>query len=366
MISRDPVTVIQEELDTWETPFVELDAFGTADAGRIVATIDAFAREQLGAGVTGYLFYSASIGSTHGIELEDGRRVVIKVRPPAESNPYLPLDRGSLEKVVVAQRYLADAGYPCPTPLLGPVVLARGLATVESWLAPGEIRDGHDVRVRSLLAAGLHEHAAILEPLVASATTAHFDVPRDRLFPQPHSKLFRPCDADQDIGWVRDLARRARQIAEAVPSRPRLGHCDWRVEHVRFQGDRIVATYDWDSLALVPEIRMVGVDAHGHTADWSQDAVRRVPTYDGILGFIADYERARETPFTAAEHRGARAWAAYWIAYGAWISIQPGDRDWPDDSWPALLRACGELLLNHRQSSANTAASVSTVTTRTA
>jgi hypothetical protein len=341
---RDPVSTIQADLDTWETPFVEIDAFGTADAGHIAAMIDAFAREQLGAGVTGYLFYSASVGSTHGIELEDGRRVVIKVRPPSETNPCLPLDRNSLEQIVAAQRHLADAGYPCPTPLLGPFPLARGLATVETWHAGGETRDGHDARVRALLAAGLHEHAAILEPLLQSARPAHFDVPPDRLFPQPHSKLFRPSDAD--TGWVRDLARRARELAESVPSRPCFGHCDWRVEHVRFQGDAIVATYDWDSVALVPEIRMVGVDAHGHTADWSQDAVRRVPTCEGILGFIADYERARGSPFTAAEHRGARAWAAYWIAYGAWISIHPGDRDWPDDSWPALLRACGKLLLS--------------------
>lgn len=343
---RDPATAIQADLDTWDTPFVELDAFGTADASHIAAIIDTFAREQLGSGIAGYLFYAASIGSTHGVELEDGRRVVIKVRPPAETNLCLPLDRSSLEQIVAAQRHLARAGYPCPTPLLGPVSLARGLATVETWHDGGQTRDGHDPQVRALLAAGLHDHAAILDPLVATARATHFDIPRDTLFPQPHSKLFAPSDADEDTGWVRNLARRAREIAEAVPSRPRLGHCDWRVEHVRFRGNEIAATYDWDSVALVPELRLVGVNAHGHTADWSQSAIRRVPTFQGIVSFIADYEHTRDSPFRADEHRSALAWAAYWIAYGAWISIKPGDRDWPDDSWPALLRECGQLLLS--------------------
>ena len=343
---RDPVTVIREHLAQWDTPFVELDVFGTDDAGSIAEAVDRFTREHLGARVAGYLFQTASVSSTHGVELDDGRRVVIKVKPPPETNPDLPLDRTSLEAIVAAQRHLAAAGYPAPTPILGPVVLARGLATVETYLPPGEARSGHDAGVRGLLAAGLHDHMAILEPLLSNPRLTHLELPADRLFPQPHSKIFQPSEAAEDTGWVRDLARRARDRAEATVSRPRLGHCDWRVEHVQLRGNDIVATYDWDSLAVAPEIRIVGVDAHGHTADWSQEAIRRVPTYDGIVGFIADYERARAAPFSAGERRGARAWAAYWIAYGAWISIAPGQRDWPDDSWPALLRDCGEALLS--------------------
>ncbi|MCY0990612.1 hypothetical protein OV203_25945 [Nannocystis sp. ILAH1] len=144
---------------------------------------------------------------------------------------------------------------------------------------------------------------------------------------------------------MRGLARRAREVAGVAASPLVLGHCDWRVEHLRFAGDRLVACYDWDSLATRPEVSIVGVNAHGHTADWSQEQVRRVPTPEAILQFIADYEAARGEPFTRAQHRAARAWAVYSIAYGAWISIAPGDTDWPEDSWPALLRRCGEDLL---------------------
>lgn len=340
--ARDPVRVIQEQLDEWEVPFVELDVFGTRDAARIVEIVDAFARERLGSGVGGYLRYGSSVGSTHCVELLDGRRVVIKARPTAADAP-VPIDHEDLEQIAVVQRHLAALGYPCPEPLLGPARIAQGLATVEAYLDRGIHRDAHDPRVRELVAVGLREQIGLLSPLVATVRLEHFEVPRDRLFPRPHGRLFEPSEAD--TGWVRDLARRARAVAESVPSPIELGHCDFRVEHIRFEGDAIVATYDWDSVARRPELQIVGTNAHGHTADWSQEAIRRVPTLEGMLGFIEAYDRARPVPFTRAQHRGARAWAAYWIAYGAWISIAPGSTDWPEDSWPALLRDVGEPLL---------------------
>lgn len=340
---RDSVRVIQAHLDEWDVAFVELDVYGTSDAVRIAELMDRFARERLGSGVAGHLRYGSSVGSTHCVELSDGRRVVIKARPPAEADAPVPIDRETLAQIVLVQHHLAAQGYPCPKPLLGPVPLGRGLATVEAYMDHGYQRDGHDPHVRELIAAALHEHITLLAPLVATVRPRHFEVPTDRLFPRPHGKLFTPSEAD--TGWVRDLARRARALAESVPAPSVLGHCDWRVEHLRFEGDAIVATYDWDSVALRSELQIVGTNAHGHTADWSQEAIRRVPTHEGMLGFIEAYEHARAVPFTREQHRGARAWAAYWIAYGAWISIAPGDTDWPDDSWPALLRDAGERLL---------------------
>lgn len=339
----DPVAVVRANLAEWEVPFVELDIFATADPARIVAHVDEFVRAHLGSRVAGYLQCSSSVGSTHAVELADGRRVVVKARPPATTNPDLPLDRAALRQVALVQRLLADHGYPCPAPLLGPEPLGRGLATVEAWLADGAQVDAHQPHARALVAAELHRHVALLRELQPKVALGHFRVSEGRLFPTPHSKLFAPSEAD--TGWVRALARRARAIAGAAASPELLGHCDWRVEHLRFTGDRLVATYDWDSLSTRTETCIVGVNAHGHTADWSQEAVRRVPTADGVLGFIADYERARGRPFTAAEHHAARAWAVYWIAYGAWISIRPGETAWPDDSWPALLQQCGAALL---------------------
>jgi hypothetical protein len=339
---RDAVTVIAEQVATWDTPFVERDVFGTVDPERIAGAIDAFTRAHLGASVAGYLFQTTSVSSVHGVVLEDGREIVIKAKPPVETNLDLPFDRGSLEAIVAVQRRLVAAGFACPRPIVGPVSLGHGLATVETYLAPGERRDPRDPATRAVIARGLFEHMRLLDPAMAPALR-HFDLPADRLFPQPHSKLFEP--SEPDTVWVREFARRARDLAEAEPGPLRLGHCDWRIEHVQLRGDQIVATYDWDSLAVLPETRIVGVDAHGHTADWSQDAVRNTPTYDDIVAFIADYEALREQPFTVGERRATRAWAAYFIAYGAWITIRPGERAWADDSWAGLLAECGEALL---------------------
>jgi len=330
---REPVTVIAEQLAQWETPFVEHDIFGTGDPERIFATIDRFARRELGAPIAGYLFQTTSISSVHGVVLDDGRELVIKAKPAATTNPDLPLDRASLEAIVAAQRTLHAAGFPCPQPILGPISLGTGLATVETYLAPG------DRPSRPTLARGLAEHMRLLTERPAAL---HSTLPADRVFPQPHSKLFQPSEAD--TVWVRDLARRARAIAEAEPSPIVLGHCDWRVEHVHVRGDQIVATYDWDSLAVVPETRVVGTDAHGHLADWSQSSIRNTPTFDDVVGFIADYEQARSRPFTPGERRATRAWAAYLIAYGAWISIEPG-KPWSAESWAGALEAAGERLL---------------------
>jgi hypothetical protein len=337
---RDAVTVIAEQLATWDTPFVERDVFGTVDPERIAAAIDAFARAHLGASVAGYLFQIASVSSVHGVVLDNGREVVIKAKPAAETNRDLPFDCASLEAIVAAQRRLADTGFPCPRPLVGPEPLGLGLATAETYLARGERRDPRDPATRALLARGLFEHMQMLDPELAPALRR---APTERLFPQPHSKLFEP--SEPDTVWVRELAQRARDIAEAEPGRLRLGHCDWRIEHVQLRGDQIVATYDWDSLAVLPETRIVGVDAHGHTADWSQEAVRNTPTYDDIIAFHADYEAARGQPFTAGERRATRAWTAYHIAYAAWIGIRPGERAWADDTYAGLLAGFGEALL---------------------
>jgi hypothetical protein len=331
---RDAVAVIAEQLAQWETPFVELDIFGTGDPERIFAAVDAFVRSTLHASIAGYLFQTTSISSVHGVGLDDGREVVVKAKPPAATNPGLPLDRASLEAIVAAQRTLHAAGFPCPEPLVGPLPLGAGLATIETYLPPA------DPAPRSVLARGLVEHMRLLEH--RPVALQRFALPRDRVFAQPHSKLFQPSEAD--TAWVRDLARRAREIAEAEPSPLVLAHCDWRVEHVKARGDRIVATYDWDALAVLPETRIVGIDAHGHIADWSQSRTRNTPTYDDVVGFIADYEAARGDVLTSNERRATRAWAAYFIAYQAWITIKPGE-SWAADSWAAVLEEFGERLL---------------------
>lgn len=44
---HDPIELLQRSLDEWETPYVELDIFGTGGAQRIVKTVNVFCQALL-------------------------------------------------------------------------------------------------------------------------------------------------------------------------------------------------------------------------------------------------------------------------------------------------------------------------------
>lgn len=344
----DPIETIRAEIATWDSPFVELDCFGTDNADRIARMVDQFCRAHLGSGVRGYHFYHASVGSAHGIQLEDGRNVVVKVRPPPEINPNLSLDAKSLEVICAVTGWLSDHGYPCPKVLLGPTPLSRGLASVEEFLDYGERGNGFDPHCRKIIAAGFAELLDHLCSFPGDASCLKHFWRGDPLYSQPHSKLFDFEKTAAGAEWIDDFARRARQ-AEAHPGPLLLGHADWRVEHLRFDNGRIVATYDWDSLACWTETELVGISAHGFTADWSGENVRRVPAADDIRAYVADYEEARGHQFSKRERQSLFAHCVYFIAYGARCShsLEPSKKEWEVDTWPYLLRTEGEELLRN-------------------
>ena len=344
----DPVETIRKDIETWDSPFVELDCYGTDNAGQIATMIEEFCRHHLDSRVRGYLFYGASIGSTHGIQLEDDRKIVIKVRPPPETNPDLSFDLESLGSICKVMNWLADRNSPCPKLLLGPTPLARGLATVEELLDRGHRGNGFEPECRKTIAAGLAELLELLRSFKGDVSCLKHFQRGNSLYPQPHSKLF---DFEKTAGgaeWIDAFARRARQT-EDHDGIPVLGHADWRVEHLRFEDGKIVATYDWDSLALRPETELVGLSAHGFTADWALEGVRRIPTADDIRAFVADYETARARSFTKRERQSLFAHCVYFIAYSARCahSLEPAKTKWPDDTFPYLLRTQGETLLHN-------------------
>jgi hypothetical protein len=324
---HDPVEVLQKEIKTWGTPFVELDCFGTDSAERIAQMIDAFCRGNPGSGIRGYLFFGTSVGSTHGVQLNDGREIVIKVRPPPEVNPYLSFDHASLNSISQVMRWLAQRNYPCPRPIVGPLPLGNGLATVEECMDVGECGNGFDLHCRKIIASGLAELIDLLLSFKGELSCLKYFQRGESLYPQPHSKLFEKTA--QGAEWIDAFAERARR-AENHDGKPVLGHADWRVEHLRFQDGRIVATYDWDSLAFSPETELVGISAHGFTADWTLEGVRRIPTADDIHAYVADYEDARGQSFSKRERGSLFATGVYLIAYGARCthSLEPNKRDW--------------------------------------
>ncbi|TMF86013.1 MAG: hypothetical protein E6I07_09550 [Chloroflexi bacterium] len=96
-----------------------------------------------------------------------------------------------------------------------------------------------------------------------------------------------------------------------------IGHIDWRAENLRVSNGRIVAVYDWESLALLPEPVLVGAVAHAFTASWDADQPFDIPSLEESRAFIVDYQTARGSEFDAEEREAADAGHLYALAYGA-------------------------------------------------
>lgn len=210
----------------------------------------------------------------------------------------------------------------------------------------GQHGNGFEPQCRKTIAFGLAELIELLRSFRGNVSGLKHFQRIDSLFSQPHSKLFDFEKTAAGAEWVDAFARRARQ-AEDPQGPPVLGHADWRVEHLRFEDGQIVATYDWDSLALRPETELIGLSAHGFTADWAIEGIRRIPTANDIRAYVTDYEEARGRSFSKRERQSLFAHCVYFIAYGARCShsLALDKIEWEPGSWPYLLRTEGEALL---------------------
>jgi hypothetical protein len=324
---------------------LEEELFGTADPDRVAACVDRFCSRALGSPVERREFSASSVMSVHGVRLLDGRHVVVKVGRRS-------LDATYLSTVQVVQARLHAQGFPCPRPVLGPTALEAGVSIVEELLDPGARASAHDPPIRVAMARGL---ARIVEccrdwSALPGLGPSHFASPAPgELWPEPHDRRFDFSGTADGAEWIDALAARARERLAAGCGEIVLGHCDWRAEHVRFAGEEIVATYDWQSLALTTEPELVGAAAHAFTADWGIPQARRLPTLDEARAFVADYEAARGARFSPAERETLDAAWVYATAYGARCEHSDARLGlWQvddDDSYRGLLARHGELLL---------------------
>src|SRR5664280_824388 len=337
----------------WEgyEPRVERDVFATAEPASIVAAVDAFCRARLGSGIDHYEFYWPSVGSTHGLYLDDGRRVVVKVHRSTANLAHLAA-------VQTVQGHLAAAGFPAPQPLLGPTPLARGIAVAEMLLDRGAWEDAHRPEIRKLVAAGLFKQIELSRELVGVPGIESSTARMRQLWRTPHDLRFDfPATAD-GAQWIDCLLAEAlRRLDAEAAGEPAIGHNDWRVEHLRFAGGELVAAWDWDSLSSGLEPAFVGSSAHCFTADYRAEDLDVVPTLQEALAFIADYEVARGAPFSANEHHTAIAALVATMAYTARCEhsdaltdvgatpARPAPRCVPADSYRGFLAMHGSRLL---------------------
>jgi hypothetical protein len=339
----DLATVIETEHAGWDDPVVCRALFGTTDARAIAEILTGFVRDVLGREVTGARFYRVSVGAVAGLDLDDATSIVVKVQSGKRR-------RELLETFVEARRHLLRAGFPCPAPRSGPLRLGDAWATIDALDERGRRGDAHDPHVRRALAEALatlvdvgrsFERARELGPAWFSG------LGDGRVFPEPHSPLFDFSRAGEGARWIDELASEARDRRHRAAGERVLGHFDWRVEHLRFEGGRVVTSYDWDSLHFERETVLVGATAHAFTMDWQRDDLVRAPSVDEIRAFVADFEAARGRPFERDERSTVASSLVYSLSYTARCNhaLSPTDESANGDVRP-LLRAEGRRLLD--------------------
>lgn len=277
---------------------VERSIFGTDDPKEIWAQVLAICPDAVDC-----FAFEVSVGALLGLVLADGERIALKVHVDRTHDGYL-------EAMQAVQEHLWRSGFPCPRPLG-----VHGRATLEEWRDEGAYLDGHDPTVRRSLAellASLIGQARDLEP---NPQLVPFLRPSGgRLWPTPHSVLFDFEATAEGAGWIDEIAAVARDRRDAGSGELVIGHHDWTVKHVRFDGLRPTVVYDWDSLSANLEPCFAG-DAAATFTYTEHLPVELWPTVEEAQDFIDDYERARGRQFTPAERGTARAAAVYTRAY---------------------------------------------------
>lgn len=281
--------------------------FATTDAAEIRRRLDAFCAERLGCAARRYFHCSVSVGAAFGIELVNGRRVLVKAHPLVRSRAFLL----AAHRV---QAYVNARGFPAPAPLVEPAPLPPGLATAEQWVDEGRPGDAHRPEIQRALAAALARLIALTEPFRGEDALAEgFSLLRGaQLWPPPHSPIFDFGATSAGAEWIDELAAESRARLLSSPGRLVVGHGDWSSKHFRFDGSEVRVVYDWDSLALVPEAFLVGTAAAHFT---SEPPAWRAPARGESDAFVAEYERARRTPFSPGERAAIRAAIVFATAY---------------------------------------------------
>jgi hypothetical protein len=324
---------------TWEDPLVDREVFGTTAPDAIAAVFERFSADALGSRAAGARFYRVSIGCVAALDLVDGRTVVVKAQRAKRSLTYLEACRN-------VTRHLAANGFPCPAPIGRIMSIGDAWLAAETFLDAGAPGDARVPSVRASLAAGL---ARMVDLARGFARDSAFKcawitaLPEERVFPKPHSPLFDFEATHAGAEWIDDLARAARAVGRS--GERVIGHFDWRVEHARFDGSALVATFDWDSLHAELEPIVVGASAHAFTADWERKEIEPAPSIEDVRAYVADYESARGKAFEAFERRALAASWVYSTAYTARCNhasgLAPGGRG----DFRPILREHGERAL---------------------
>ncbi len=284
---------------------------GRTDVDGIAAAVETFVAGALGGGIVDCPLFSQSVGAVFVLEVDDGRRVVLKAHPLGEQlRP--PASLAALGAVYRAQEHLASRGFPCARVLVAPRPWPAGAAAIMSHLDAPPAADVHDAATRRIMAETLWRSAELAADL-ADPALPESTLPTGALFPPAHNALFDLAAPGGE--WIDARARAARTVLDAIPERPVVIHTDVSGANVRVAGGAAVAVFDMDSIARADEMRVLASAAVHYTYTGGPGST--LPSAAEAAGFVADYLRARGRPLDPAEHTRLDAAAIYAMAYTA-------------------------------------------------
>lgn len=319
----------------------ERAVYGAVTSLELRAFLDGWTTGRLGSPIKEVRFRAGRIDVVWGVELEDGRAVVIKTHRP-------PVDIDAARGANDAQRLLATAGFPCAVPLAGPDEVEGRILTAET-LIDGHAPDGRVPANRLLLAEGLARHIDILRD--------HSDLVRragpgpswcqyqSGPWPVPHDTLVDFRSTPAGFEWLDAYGQRAAEhiLAHRDADDVVVGHADWYAGNTAVSGDVLVGTFDWELVAETEAV-IAGFAAACYAA--SSTGSGGLSTPEEVAFFMRDYDVVRAQPLSDREQRAAAGAAAWILAFNARWQVGLIEHGICDEAVLSLVRNRGEDYLS--------------------
>ena len=285
---------------------------GAVTSSELRAFLDRWVQSRLGSPISDVRFRAGRIDAVWGVELQDGRDVVIKAHRT-------PVDLGAAQATMDAQRALAAAGFPCPVPLAGFDEVDGRVLTAETLIV-GARPNGRQPTNRRLLADGLARHIEILRAHPALVGRAGKGPSwcryQDGPWPVPHDTLVDLGVTVAGYEWLDVFGRRAADqiLDNREPDPVVVGHADWYAGNTAVADGRLVGVFDWQLVADTEAV-IAGFTASCYAASASGGGGLSSPTEVAV--FLQDYEEVRRQRLSDGGRRAAAAAAAWILAFNA-------------------------------------------------
>lgn len=286
--------------------------YGAVSALELRAFIDGWVSRRLGSPIATVRFRAGRIDVVWGVELEDGRAVVIKTHRT-------PADLTAIRVAIEAQQLLAQANFPCAVPLAGPDEVEGRVLTAET-LIEGTIPDGRDAASRRLLADGLARHIYILRGRSDIVGRAGHGPSWCRYqagpWPVPHDTLVDFRATPRGFEWLDAFGQAAADqiLAHRDAANVVAGHADWYAGNTALVGNVLIGTFDWELVADTEAV-IAGFAAACYASSSTGGGGLSSP--EDVAMFMRDYDEVRATPLNPRERRATAGAAAWIIAFNA-------------------------------------------------